>query len=284
MFSNVPARGHRYVGGPTLSDRHTRRHFGSDTSSKTTTSSEFPPEFRPLAEGAVRQLLELQKVLPIAAFAEFEPAGTAGIAPMQQFAMDQLIPATFRTTEAQQGVFNTQAPVNLTSFGAADAGRSSNAAQSALDSLRNSGRLGGGSVALPGGQLQDAFASFLPPVQNPSTVFPGLTAENIAQFFPQAARGSVPVLSGPGPTQIDPGNPTPEGFFPPPFESGVDTDLIVMKAQLTNAELREFNRLVAGGMPPDQAFKLTHGKSSFGEKPKPKPTPPPEVDLNTGSA
>lgn len=269
--------------------------MGGGTSSKTSTSSEFPPEFRPLAEGAVRQLLQLQGHLPIAGFADFQPAGTAGIAPMQQYAMDYLVPATMQTTPGQQGALNTQAPVNMASFGAAGSGQSTNAAQSALDALRASGRLGGGSVALPGGQSQEAFGAFLPPVQSAPTAFPGVTPEMMAQAWPQASRGSVPVISGPGPTAINPGAPTPEGFFPPPFDAHIDQATIWFKANLTGREGKAFDALVAGGMDPQKAFETVRGThvvlggegaaagAGAGGAGKKSAAPPWSPDLQTGS-
>lgn len=262
---------------------------GGGTSSRTTTSSEFPPEFRPLAESAVRQLMDLQTHLPISSFAEYEPAGTAGIAPMQQFAMDQLIPSTFMTTPAQQGVFNTQAPINAASSSVAGAGGPTNAAQSALNALSSSGRLGSGAVSLPGGSDMAAFGMNLPPVQAPPTIFPGMSMESLMQGWPQASRGSVPVLGGPGPQYINPGQPTPEGFFPPPFDTHVDQDMIWFTSQLTGRERNLFNSLIDGGMSIEEAFNRARGQHvRLGEQgnqrgngppaPPPPITPPPPVD------
>ena len=63
-----------------------------------TTKSEFPPEFRPLAESAVEQIQALQDALPLSGFAASNPREVPGLAPFQQAALG-LLPSTLLPTQ-----------------------------------------------------------------------------------------------------------------------------------------------------------------------------------------
>lgn len=70
---------------------------------ETTTRAEFPPEFRPLAEAAVRQIMALQQGLPLSQFGTPRLTPTAGISPFQQAAMNML-PQTLAPTAGLQSL------------------------------------------------------------------------------------------------------------------------------------------------------------------------------------
>jgi len=107
---------------------------GGDTSSTSTQQAEFPPEFRPLAEGAVNQILGVQQALPIAGFAGFSPRGIAPLSSLQQRGLS-LIESLLRPTAGLQGLSSLAGPVAQAAQGAALAGGPSSVAQQAISQL-----------------------------------------------------------------------------------------------------------------------------------------------------
>lgn len=176
------------------------------------THAEYPPEFRPLAESAVKQIQDLQNRLPLGMFTQYQPAGTAGLAPLQEFAINELVPATMRPTAGLQGMLQTPGAVGAAAQGATAAGGPTQASNAALTTLGR--RLAGPVGQMPSTQpLQQAFASALPGNYSAPSIFPGMSEETIQGMGDMASR-PIPILGGPGVTSI---TPTQSGQFPDPY-------------------------------------------------------------------
>lgn len=113
---------------------------GSDGGGTTTTEShaEYPPEFRPLAEAAVRNIMGLQDVLPMMDFAQAQPGRVAGLAPFTQAGMGLAALSPLAGTE--QYIPSLGGPLSMIGNQAINVAGPSPATQAALGAL--SGQLG----------------------------------------------------------------------------------------------------------------------------------------------
>ena len=98
-----------------------------------TSEASYPPEFRDLATSARKQIEALQAALPLVSHAGFQPAGVAGLSPVEQFTINELVmrapylPATFAS------LMELPEPVGAASRGAVRAGEGSRGAAGALE-------------------------------------------------------------------------------------------------------------------------------------------------------
>src|SRR3990172_4877963 len=95
---------------------------GGSGQSTTTSQASYAPEFKPLAKSAVEQIQAMQKLLPLISFTGYQPQPTAGLAPMQRFAIENLVPGTFAPTPGLQASQDTTLPLGLLGYGAIGAG------------------------------------------------------------------------------------------------------------------------------------------------------------------
>lgn len=109
---------------------------GSGGGGTTTTSTEaqFPPEFRPLAKSAVKEIQGLQGALPLSQFATPAPQGTAGISPFQQATLNE-IPFMLAPSPALQTLQGLTQPFGQLAQFATNAGAPTAGAQAALAGL-----------------------------------------------------------------------------------------------------------------------------------------------------
>lgn len=227
-----------------------------------TSEASFPSEFRPLATSAVTEIQELQRRLPLAQFAEFQPGGTAGISPLQRAAIEFLLPATLGLPSGTQALFSLAPPTEFAALGSAQAGAPTQGAQSALDLL--AARLGSSPQLRSSQGVEQAFGASLPFNLPPPTAFPGVSPEQ-ALAFQGAASAPVPVLGGPGPAQLDVTRPTPPSTFPPPFDTSAPEPQQVIaffRGALDAGERPQFDQLVSAGLTPDAAFNQIIGRRS----------------------
>lgn len=216
---------------------------------RTTTESraEYPQEFKPLARSAVSQIQALQRSLPLTMFTEYQPAGTAGLSPLQQYAIDELVPATTRPTAGLQGMLATPESVGVAAQGVTGAGEPTQAANAALQTLGT--RLAGSAGQLPSlSGLQQAFAQSLPGNYQ-AEVFPGA-----APLGPTSGR-PTPILGGPGVTSV---TPTESGAFPDPYvdsRPAVNHEALLLGLQLSEEERALYEGFMAQGQDPQSAFR-----------------------------
>lgn len=168
--------------------------------SVSTQSAEFPPEFRPLAEAAVNQLLALGEALPITDFVDPHPLQVAGLTPLQQLTIEAT-PGLLQPTQGLRGLLGLTTPLAQLTQQALNSQVPSQATQTALASLAP--RLGGPtalessiSPSLDFGGIPTGIDSLLPGVNT-----------NV-QDFVQAAQAGASALppanarSGPAPSDI----------------------------------------------------------------------------------
>ena len=189
---------------------------GGSGQSTTTSQASYADEFKPLAKSAVEQIQAMQKLLPLISFTGYQPQPTAGLAPMQRFAIENLVPGTFAPTPGLQASQDTTLPLGLLGYGAIGAGGPTGAAQSALNTL--TARLGQQAAPLPSvAPLQEAFGAMLPMPRPMETVFPGMGAAQLSGALPGATSTAVPLLGAPGgqPTLDITGGPVPALWQPP---------------------------------------------------------------------
>ncbi len=169
---------------------------GSDTQTTSSTKAEFPPEFRPLAEGAVEQILALQGQLPLSQFAEFAPQPTAGVSPFQQAALN-FLPGLLQPSAGLNTLNALTAPVGQAAGQAFGAGQRTAGAQGALDALVASGRVPAGTAAppIPAFTLQQFLAS-LPGAQQLPSVIPGADPQALAAQLGAPIPPQTPILTG----------------------------------------------------------------------------------------
>ena len=74
---------------------------GGGGTSTTQAHAEYPEEFRPLAEAAVKQIIALQGRLPLESFGEAQTARVAGLSPFTQAGMS-LVPSLMLRSPAEQ--------------------------------------------------------------------------------------------------------------------------------------------------------------------------------------
>ena len=160
--------------------------------------SRIPPELRPLATTAASQIQGLQGALPLSSFAGPQPAGAAGISPIQAATM-QLLPALTRAPAGLNPLLRLGGPVGQTAFGAAGAGQPTSGAQAALRTLGQ--RLGGISPLPSISPILAALAAMLAPLQPApvDNVF-GLTPEQMMALQAAMTNQVVPVIGGPVPS------------------------------------------------------------------------------------
>lgn len=198
---------------------------GGGTSTSTSQAS-YPAEFQPLATSAVKEIQALQKKLPLEGFSAYQPGGVAGLSPLQQFAMQSLLPGTLNAPYGMQGLLDLPGSVGPTAMGAMKTGAPTSGAQSALATLAP--RLGNGTGMAGGPTLQSAdpfyalIASRLPQPSGASpamTAFPGLTPSTTGTpAIPSSM--TVPGIGGPN-VDVSQGSslaPTtsPAATIPPP--------------------------------------------------------------------
>lgn len=209
MYDVVPSRGHRYAGAAFARDR--ARHFGGGGGGKSssTTEASYPPEFRPLADSARTQIQDLQAALPLAQFATFQPAGTAGVSPLQQFAIEEMIPRTLYAPPGMDGLLELPSVVNAAARGASRSAAPTSGSEDAMAYLRTligghgapGGVGGGGGFGYGASTPLPTLPTIPSPTRNastsPATVFPGLTHEAIEAARPGIAAGNTPSVTAP---------------------------------------------------------------------------------------
>ena len=141
---------------------------GSDGGGTTTTEShaEYPPEFRPLAESAVRNIMGLQDVLPMQSFAEQQSGQVAGLAPFTLAGMNLLPFAAMSGSE--RGIPALGGPMGNIANQALSLSGPSPGTQAALGAL--SGQLGAPAQFAPGGPSPVAW----PQMASSPTTFQGV--------------------------------------------------------------------------------------------------------------
>ena len=186
---------------------------GSDSTTQSTTNATFPPEFRPLAEGAVEQILALQQALPLSQFAGTEPQGVAGIAPFQQAALN-FIPGLLQPSAGLNPLNELTTPLSQAAGQAFGVGQRAPGTQGALDALVASGRVPAGTAAppTPAFSLQQ-FLSQLPQSQQLASVIPGVDPQALAQLLGRPIPQTTPVIRPPSLLPPIAGTP-PTGTFP----------------------------------------------------------------------
>lgn len=173
-----------------------------------TSEASYPPEFRDLATSARKQIEALQAALPLVSHAGFQPAGVAGLSPVEQFTINELVmrapylPATFAS------LMELPEPVGAASRGAVRAGEGSRGAAGALDYLSDFL----GRDVRPSPVVMPAFPTMTRwPV--PETAFPGLTRETLEAARPGIATQPVshaqPIPSAPTPPPPPPSPASP---------------------------------------------------------------------------
>lgn len=224
---------------------------GGGGKSTSTTEASYAPEFRPLADSARKEIEALQKVVPLVSHAGFQPAGVAGLSPMDQFTINELVTRTPYLPASFEGLMQLPEPVGAATRGAVKAGEHTNAARGALDYLS---QFLGRDVSAPPAVERAAFPT-MTRFPMPETAFPGLTRSAL-----EKSRSAMSLL-GPG------GSPTPTSPFPAfapapaappaaPAAPGVtlaDATNIAYRATVPAASQGYYDLLISQGVPPDQA-------------------------------
>ena len=203
-----------------------------------------------MAASAVEQIQAAQKANPLVRFTDYQPAGVAGLSPYQQFALQQMIPATLESPEGVSGLLGSADRVQ-------QATRPANATRTALESLQ--GRLGG-SMQLNRSPLPPG--SFQPPATSPgrSLAFPGMQPRGTERF----TSGLTDLGANPGtPNLMPPQAPLAMPSAPPP-----DLNPLTSGSKLTPEQQAIFQELVRGGMTPAEAMQLARTPQT--------PPPPPQ--------
>lgn len=251
---------------------------GGDTDSTTTTNASYPDESKPLFRSAVEDILQAQGLLPIASFTQYQPGGTAGIAPAHTFGMETLLPAAMRPTAGMEALLQLGQPVGQAAHGAVGASGPMGAEQMAMQRLLG---LDPVSAARPGefslGGRQPSMPNFHIPYAPMSTVFPGISAEALQGASRDVARGSVPVMGGWGLDQINPTAPMRDLPAPTSLTAGGYSTILPPDAR------DQFQTYVDQGYQPGPAYrqalkwlKEQEEAAEAGQQPAPiTPTPPP---------
>lgn len=179
---------------------------GSETKQEATPN----PTTEPAYKGATEQILGLQSAMPLGSqrFTGYQPAPVAGLSPFQTAGMN-LVPSMIENPAGVRGMYDLMTPFQKTVKNLWGASGPTQGAQSALDSLASSGRVGSATL----NQLQespDAVSSSVPTqFGNTSQVFPGTSASNLAGLQ-QAVPSETPFLPAydPWPAMSTP-SPTP---------------------------------------------------------------------------
>lgn len=186
--------------------------MGGGGGQKTTSESKYPPEFAPLADSARKEIEALQRALPLVSHAGFQPAGVAGLSPVEQFTINELVMRTPYLPASFESLMQMPEPVGAASRSAYEAGRGSKGAAGSLDYLSE----------FLGRDVRPAPASTAPfqvltRWPTPETAFPGLSAATLEAARPGIATQPTPMI------QPIPAAPS----LPPPAP--------VSQADLTNA-------------------------------------------------
>lgn len=165
----------------------------------TTNSATYPDEFKPLATGAGKQILAMQKALPLAQFGKANPAQTAGLAPFQQATMN-LIPQLLAPSWGLETLQNLGQPIGSLANNAIGVGNQTGPFSTALSALA-SGGFGTGQQSFPGASPQTPFQMQTPNMTQaapqPNVVGGGndLIAQLMAQLS-QPIPQTTPTLPG----------------------------------------------------------------------------------------
>lgn len=171
---------------------------GGGTQSTTNTAS-YPEEFKPLATGAVNQMLRLQGKLPLAQFAQPNPGQTAGISPFQQATMN-FIPSLLAPSWGLETLQNMGQPIGQLANNAIGVGNQTSPFSNAMTALA-SGGFGTGQQSFPGMAAPPTFQMQNPNMTQaapqPNVVGGGqdLISQLLAQLS-QPVPSSVPTLPG----------------------------------------------------------------------------------------
>ena len=231
----------------------------------------YPAEFRPLAESARKQIEALQAALPLVSHAGFQPAGVAGLSPVEQFTINELamrapyLPATFAS------LMELPEPVGAASQGAVRAGQGSRGAAGALDYL--SDFLGRDVRPAPAAPLSFPTMTRWPV---PETAFPGLSRAALEAARPGIATQPVPYAQ---PMPSAPSPPPPPVPLPPPPGSGAGdagaaravAETAVAQMSLTPYGFQYYEALVARGVAPNDALQLARNEELQVNPPNPSP-------------
>lgn len=232
------------------------RGGGGGGHSESSTKAERDPQSAKLAESAIPHIQKLQDILPIEEFAPYQPAGVAGLSPLQQFTIQSLLPGTLNAPPGTSGLLDLANSVGPTSIGAMMAGTPTFGARAALETLapRLDGRAGNLSTGLDARSLNPFFAlvaSQLPrahafpsmtafpeltptmrgsPAIPTSMVVPGIGGPNVDVSSGGLSGSSGPVMppvappAAPSPAPVDPFQPTRVGSFTVPSPAEQDAE------------------------------------------------------------
>lgn len=155
----------------------------------TISTAELPPELRPLFSGAGTQLLATQRALPLSQFAAWNPGSVAGIAPLQQEALN-LLPSTAQAPGGLQALYGSAPGLNAAATGLYDVAGQTGPMQAALNTLSNSGRIA--PMQLAGSPMStEQFSNTLPNAPS-GALFPGMPP------VPQGAATGPVAMTTPG--------------------------------------------------------------------------------------
>lgn len=146
------------------------------------TGAAYPEEFRPLATAAVNQIKNMQIANPLSQYAAAHPQSVAGIAPLQQAAMN-LGPKALQTNWGLETMQNMTQPLNTISQNAAAIGNV-NPYASVLQAL-GSGGFGAGKQAFPGLSSMPQLPQLAAPIAAPARVNQTVAGPNTQHLFPQ---------------------------------------------------------------------------------------------------
>ena len=186
---------------------------GGRQTSTSETRAEFPPEFRPLVESAVPQIQAVQSALPLAAFAQAQPAQVAGLSPMLLEALRLALSTQF-TTPQERALSDLSLPIRGLATGLLDVTTPTRAAQASLRTL--GGRLDGENIDVFPTPFRDLLATLVLGAMEPTSpsafpMGPALTraplqAPALAFPSPSPTVADVPLVAAPvlGPTGASP--------------------------------------------------------------------------------
>lgn len=168
---------------------------GTDTTS--TANAEYPPEFRPLATGAVNQILAAQNANNLSWYTDRYPQNVANLSPIQRVTAEA-IPYTLNPSWGLQQMQNMTPGFNTASQNAATIANGANPTYSAALQALSSGGFGTGNPVFPQvpnfGNIQ---ASTVNPAALNQTVF-GTSTGNLVNNMRSQINGTIskaPVLN-----------------------------------------------------------------------------------------
>lgn len=230
---------------------------GGGGQSQTTSEASYPSEFRPLATSAVNEIQALQKALPLVSHAQFQPAGVAGLSPIEQFTINEMVMRTPYLPASFENLMQLPEPVGIASKNAASAGEQTKSSKGALDYLTSF--LGRDVSPAPSATMPMQVMTKLP---MPDTAFPGLSRSTLEAARPNIANQPVPMIQ---PIPQAPALPPPVAA--PSGPSGPDPAALnaAISAQLAKQQLgwygqQQYDYFISLGVTPENAFQMARNE------------------------